>query len=228
MKTKMTLKEVLDILKQRAMAYLDTLNDYEKRELAKNYKKKTKLTNGIGFAVFLLFFCAFVTLANLLPELYSVEIAFVIPFAILGVFFLGLAVYTKVQMSKIDKMSDDEAMLNGAIKYIQKNMSNAEIIAFVTGGVGTALVSEPVDTQATNRVIDSGSVAPETAVNEQISGKEAEGEGDKLEGELVRQRLSIDGKSAAEILGELKSLYESGLITEADYENKKAEILKKM
>lgn len=229
MKTTMSVKEVMEILKVRAIAYVESLNPYEKQELARSYKKKAKLTNGIFLGVFSLLVAVCLTVANLLPEIWGVEIAFAIPFAILGVFFLGLAIYSRMQMTKIDKMSDDEAMLNGALKYIQKNTPMQELRAIVTGDVSIAGASVPsTPTNQPNATIGSDSVAPATATSESVSGKESEGEGEKLEGELTRQKLSIEGKSTAEILTELKSLYEEGLITEADYERKKAEILAKM
>ncbi len=229
MKT-MSVKEVVALLNERAKAYVESLNPYEKKELAVNYKKKVKRTNGISLVVFSLLVVACLAISNILSLAYGFGMVVAVPFATLGVIFLALAIYSKAQMSKVDKMTDEEATLNGAIQYIQKITSFEELRAIMTGNTSIANTNLPDNNTVadTNGIIGSDSAPPETTVSESISGKESEGEGEKLEGELTRQKFSIEGKSATELLTELKGLYEAGLITEADYENKKAEILEKL
>lgn len=228
MKTTMTINEVVEILKMRATAYLQGLNGDEKKALADDYKRRTKRINLI-FAFSFMFVCLVFLAVAAIVYLYELDMVYLAISIAEAVLFLVFALFFGAQVDKIRKMSNDEAMLNGALKYIQKNTPMQALRAIVTGDVSVAGASVPsTPTNQPNATIGSDSVPPATSVNESVSGKESEGEGDKQEGEFTRQKLSAEGKSVAEILAELKGLYEQGLITEADYERKKAEMLEKM
>ena len=219
-------KEVFAEIENRAKAHLETLNFYEKRELADNYRKSERRNNIISIAVYLVFFAGLVTLANLLPELYNVEIAFVIPLAIASVIFLFIAGYCRIQLTRIGKMGDEEAALKGAMKLVEKSLNINEILNKLNGVV-TNTPTAPAPTVAVERTNVIEPTTPASIIDDGVSGKETIGEGDKLEGEVAKQTLERE-RSVAELLSELKDLYEKGLITAEDYEKKKAEILAKM